>query len=161
MSKVRLLSIAVIVLLLINAAVICFMVLNRPPYARQGMSPLSKEGPRQVIIDRLQLDAQQTAAYNSLITSHQISIRNLEDSIGLLKNNLYQTLNGKSSASQDSLISRLGEIQKRVELVNYYHFVALKKLCRPDQLDKFNQLTTELAHFFATKKDGLPPPGGK
>ncbi len=158
MSKLRLLTIAVIGLLLINIAIVGFLLLRKPPHFSQGRPPMANEGPKQVIIERLNFNARQTTDYDKLITSHQVSIRALEDSISLLKNNLYQTLNDESSAGKDSIINRLGEIQTQIELTNYNHFEALKKICRPDQLDKFSKLTTELAHFFASKKGTPPPP---
>ncbi|EOR94468.1 hypothetical protein ADIARSV_2314 [Arcticibacter svalbardensis MN12-7] len=158
MSKIKILSIAVIGLLLINAAIVGFLLLKKPPHLPQGRQSMANEGPKQIITERLNFNAQQADDYDKLITAHQVSMRALEDSMGLLKNKLYQTLNNASFAGKDSLINELGTLQKQIEQINYDHFVALKKLCKPDQLDKFNKLTNELARFFATgKKDALPP----
>lgn len=158
MSKLRLLSIGVIGLLLINVAIVGFLLLRKPPHPPEGRPPMANEGPKQVIIERLNFNAEQAAAYDKLITSHRASIMKLEDTVNSMKNNLYQTLNDESTAGRDSIISRLGEIQKQIETTNYNHFAAIKKLCRPEQLDNFNKLTLELAHFFAPrKKDAFPP----
>lgn len=156
MSKLKLLSIAVFGLLVINLAIVGFLFLHQPSRQPGERPPMDKEVPRQVIIDMLQLDKSQTAVYDKLITEHQVAIRALEDSVGMMKNNLYKTLNNESFAGKDSMIHRLVELQEQIELVNFDHFVALKQLCRPDQLDNYNKLTIELARFFANKKDALP-----
>lgn len=158
MSKLKLLSVAVIALLLINVAIVGFLLFRKPPHLPEGRPPTAQAGPRQIIIDRLNLNAEQVGAYDKLINAHQVLINQLEDSVRVLKNDLYQTLNDESFAGKDSLIIRLGEIQEQIELTNYNHFGALKKLCRPDQLDKFNKLTNDLAGFFATKKNDVPSP---
>lgn len=158
MSKLRLLSIAVIGLILINMVIVGFLLLRKPLHLGQGRPPMEQEGPKQVIIETLNLDDVQIAEYGKLITSHQETMKMLEDSIKLMKNNLYQTLNDEVRADKDSIIDQLNAIQKQVEVVNYEHFFSLKKLCRPDQLDKFNILSTELAHFFVMGSKDAPPP---
>jgi periplasmic protein CpxP/Spy len=152
MSKLKLLSIAVIGLLLINVAVVGFFILKRPPAPPFGRPPLAGEGPKKVIIERLDFDAAQIAAYEKLITAHQNSIKGFEDSIRLLKNQLYQTLTIDNFYGRDSLINQLGSLEMSIEQTNYEHFTAIKKLCNPDQLDKFNKLTNDLARFFEVGK---------
>ncbi len=158
MSKLRLLSIAVIGLLLVNVGIVGFLILRKPPHPPEGRPPMANEGPKQFIIERLNFNAEQVTAYEKLITAHRTSIRALEGSISVLKNNLYQTFNDGSSTDKDAIVNRLGEIQKQIELTNYNHFAEIKKICRPEQLVKFNKLTIELAHFFTpVKKDAHPP----
>ncbi|MFZ1751350.1 MAG: hypothetical protein WAU01_14215 [Saprospiraceae bacterium] len=158
MSKLRLLSIAVIGLLLVNIAIVGFLLLRKPPHPPQGKPPMANDGPKQVIIERLNLDDDQIAAYTQLITSHQVTMNTLEDSIRVMKNNLYQTLNDEDSSEKDSIITQLNAIQKKIEVVNYEHFFSLKKLCRSDQLDQYNKLTEELSHFFDMGSKDAPPP---
>ena len=146
-----------IALLLINIAIVGFLLLRKPPRSAHGKPRVEFGGPKEIIIERLDFDAQQTAAYEQLITAHRTSIKILEDSIGLLKNNLYQTLQNETSSAKDVFINQLGDLQMKIELVHYNHFLAIKQLCNPDQLNKFNKLTIELAHFFANRKDAAPP----
>lgn len=166
MSKIKLLTIAVIGLLLINIGIVGFLMMKkspmppkgRPPIGMEGKLPGKQDGPKKIIAERLHFDKEQVVAYDKLIAAHQISVKALNDSIKIAKNNLYQSLQSENLAGKDSLVNLLGVLQKQIELVHYEHFARLKKICKPDQLNDFNELTKELARFFAPgKKDGPPP----
>lgn len=159
MSKIKLLTIAVTGLLLINIAIVCFLFFKRPPHPPEGMGPLMDQaGPKNIIIERLHFDKEQVAAYEKLIQAHQAAVKLMDDSIKLAKHALYQTLSHESFAGKDSLLNRLSFLKNKIELLHYDHFAELKKICRPDQLDNFNELTNELAHLFAPGKNNPPPP---
>ena len=158
MSKMKLLSIAVIGLLLLNFGTLAFLFLNKPPHPPMGPGP-GGEGPKRIIIERLGFDKEQIAQYEKLIDGHRRTIRELDGEIRETKNNLYSTLSSGSQLNKDSLQTRLGEIQKQIETTHYNHFADIKKLCRPEQLKAFDELTKELARFFAPGRHPFPPPG--
>ena len=166
MSKIKLLSIAVIGLLAINITVVAFLLLKQPPHPREGrqgpgkesMPPMEQTGPKNIIVDKLHFDKEQTAQYESLIEQHQVIMKSLNDSIKDAKNDLYLSLTNENFTGKDSLIAILGLLQRQVELTHYDHFAAIKKLCKPNQLENYAALTKELARFFApARKDGPPP----
>ena len=158
MSKLRLLSIGVIGLLVINIAVVVFLLMKKPPHPAGERAGMTQDGPKNIIIERLHFDKEQIEQYEKLIDEHQSSIKTTRDSIRMTKNDLYQTLNNESFAGKDSLLTRLSVLQKQIELIHYNHFAQLKKLCKPGQLNAFNDLTKDLARFFAPQKKGSPPP---
>lgn len=161
MSKLKLLSIAVIGLLVINIVIVGFLLMKKPPippFGPGGRPPMNQEGPKKIIIERLHFDKEQTDAYEKLIDAHQASVRILNDSIKMAKNDLYRSLQSETFTGKDSLINQLGRLQKQVELLHYEHFAEIKKLCKPDQLNSFNDLTKDLARFFAPGKKDAPPP---
>ncbi len=165
MSKTKLLTIAVIGLLVINIAVVGFLFLKKPPHPRDGRPAgmekgMAKEqnGPKNIIIEKLHFDKEQAAQYETLIEQHQAIIKSLNDSIKDAKNDLYSSLTNETFTGKDSLIAKLGLLQRQVELTHYDHFSAIKKLCKPDQLENYAALTKEISRFFAPpKKDGPPP----
>lgn len=159
MSKLKLLTIAVIGLLIMNIAVVGFLLMRKPPHP-PGERPLMTQegGPRNIIIERLHFDGDQVEEYEKLITEHQSAIRQIDDSIRMMKNELYHTLTSDSFAGKDSLVDRLGILQKEIELTHYDHFARIKKICKPAQMEEFNKLTEELARLFAPGKKGSPPP---
>jgi hypothetical protein len=115
-------------------------------------------GLQKIITERLHFDKEQVAAYEKLIAEHQVAVKANDDSIMQAKNNLYQSLQSETFTGKDSLVNLLGALQKQVELIHYEHFAAIKKVCKPDQLENFNKLTNELSRFFSSgKKDGPPP----
>jgi periplasmic protein CpxP/Spy len=152
MSKIKLLSIAVIALLAVNVGVIGFLLMRKPPMPPGRMPPGKSEGPKKIIADRLRFDKNQVAAYEILIHEHQQSLKGLKDSISTTKNNLYQCLNTDSFNNKDSLINRLGLLQKQIESLHFEHFIQIKKLCRPEQMEQFYMLTKDLAIYFTTEK---------
>lgn len=158
MSKIKLLTISVIGLMIVNLGMVAFLLLQKPPFRPDGRPPLEKTGPKKIIIDKLHFDAEQAVQYEHLIDQHQLIIKPLNDSIKIVKNNLYQSLANENDSIKNSLIAKLGLLQRQVELTHYEHFLAIKKLCKLDQLEDFNKLSKELAGFFAPpKKDGPPP----
>jgi periplasmic protein CpxP/Spy len=159
MSKLKLLSIAVVGLLLINLGTVGFLLLRKPPMPPNRMPQAEqKGGPKEIIIEKLHFDKEQVIAYEALIVEHRELVKGLKDSISNTKNNLYQSLKTETFVGKDSLINILSVLQKRIELVHYEHFAQVKKLCKPEQMGNFNNLTNELAVYFTTEKKGTPPP---
>lgn len=153
MSKLKLLSIAVVGLLIINLCIVGFLLFRKPPHPREGAM-----GPKTRIIEMLHFDNEQIIKYENLIDRHQEKIKQLRNDMRDVKSRLYQTLNEEGADSRDSLINQLGILQKEIETVHYDHFVEIKKLCRPDQSEYFNTLSTNLADFFDPEKGGARSP---
>jgi periplasmic protein CpxP/Spy len=157
MSKMKLLSIAVIGLLILNLGIVGFLFFSKPlrPLDRpNGRPPFERIKPQNEIIEGLHFDSDQVRQYEILIEEHQVSIRTLNDSIRNVKSMLYLMLNAENISDKDSLIETLGSLQKGIERIHYEHFAEVKKLCRADQLSDFEELTTRLAGFFGRQDQG-------
>lgn len=158
MNKTRLLSIGIIILLVINIASLSFLWfgrMHRPPFppAPNG----GAQGPKMIIIQRLNLDATQQADYEDLIREHQEKLADLDQQIRETKNQLYSSLAQEDSTELKDLEKRLGDLQTEVEQTHVQHFLAIKKLCRPDQLKDYNFLVKDLARLFAPQNQPRPP----
>ncbi|MGC4039376.1 MAG: hypothetical protein QM710_00880 [Flavobacterium sp.] len=154
MEKTKLLTVAVIGLLLINFGTLGFLLLGGP----KGHLP-PHEGrpePKQVIIEKLHFDAVQQEAYAKLIQWHRGEIDSLDANIREAKNELYSQLSQQETdiKTKDSLIAVINSNQKQIEQTHFKHFEDIKKLCHKDQLKDFNALTEELFHIFAPKPHG-------
>lgn len=156
MNKTRLLSTAVIGLLVINLGVLYLLFFSRPMHP-PGRPP-GPERPKEIIISTLHLDKEQIAQYEKLIQQHISTVAAFEEEINKTKNSLYLILSDTSLTGKDSLVNRLGELQKKIETVHYNHFADIRKLCKREQLVFFSSLTNELAHFFAPNKNTPHPP---
>lgn len=149
MNKVRLLTFFSGALLVVNLVLIAFLFMHRPP----GPHGPRGEGPKQIIIERLSLDAGQQTQYEELIQQHRSAIIQANDEMMNLKNALYLTLiNPVDTLKSDSLAKAIAGVQERIEHINYAHFQALHRLCRPEQEKAFEALTTDLAGFFGDKR---------
>lgn len=146
MNKVKILSTIAIVLLAINVFWIWFFIAHKPPHGR-------RPEPKKVIMEKLKFDEQQTKEYDKLIDWHRGQMKESEQQIMLLKNQLYLTLMDKDAGSvSDSLIREIGKMQEKVEHINYKHFQDIKQLCKPTQQNSFGELSKDIAKLFA------PPP---
>lgn len=136
----------IFILLMSNIGTIGFIYFghkNHPPHP---------EGPKQLVIDRLEMNNDQQKAYNLIITKHQKAIRAAQTERTKLKNDLYALLTKKEidSEKEDSLIKLLTENHKQVELIHFDHLNEIKSLCKGEnQLKKFNKLSLEFSKFFA------------
>lgn len=158
MTKTRMLTIAVAGLLLVNFGLLAFLVFSRPGNSFRGTGPRhGTEGPKEIIIKKLDFNKEQVAAYEQLIDGHKANIQKLNDEVRNTKNKLYATLANDTALSADSLTNRLGTLQVQIEKLHYDHFAAIAKLCGPDQKDKFQDLTKELANYFELPRNPPPP----
>lgn len=155
MSKVKLLSVAVALLLVTNFVVL-FLLLKvnaEHPHRQSGRAE-----PKMIVIDRLHLDKMQVEQYEKLVLGHRSDVRGLEAKIRDAKTRLYGTLVKENKVEKEILEDSLAHLQRQMEDVHYNHFVEIKRLCKPDQLQYFNELTGDLANFFSPKKKLQPPP---
>lgn len=164
MSKIKLLTIAIIGLLLINLATLSFLFLQQPlhPTIREG--GFAHEGPKKIIIDNLHFDKEQVKQYEAIIQEHRTALRELESQIMETKRKLYTTLTAEPVIQIDSFKNRISELQEQIENLHYNHFAQIKKICRLNQLVYFNALAKDLVLFFKQGKpmpeDGPPPSPG-
>jgi periplasmic protein CpxP/Spy len=75
MSKIKLLSIAVIGLLVMNLCIVGFLFLGKPPLPPEGEAPFAKEATRKKIIELLHFDNEQIRQYEELIQQHRIGVK--------------------------------------------------------------------------------------
>ncbi len=146
MSKVKLLTIAVFGLLILNFSILGFIVLHQPPHPERRSE--DRNGPKNIIIQKLNFDEKQSAEYQKLIDDHQSKLKNLRDEIRETKQLLYQQLNTNDSKISDELEKKLGILQTQIEQTHYQHFSQIKKLCKPNQLKNYQELTKELTKLF-------------
>lgn len=153
MEKTKLLTVAVIGLLVINFGTLGFLLLgpkgHRPPHE-------GRPEPKEIIIEELHFDAAQQKEYAKLIQWHRGEIEKLDGNIRQAKNQLYSQLSQAETnvKAKDSLIAVINANQKQIEETHFKHFEDIKKLCHKDQMDDFNALTTELSRLFAPKPHG-------
>jgi predicted ATPase len=108
-------------------------------------------------MERLCFDEQQRTEYEKLIQEHRKSIREAQDSMILLKNQLYSTLKSNADASnRNKIIAVLGDLQKKIENIHYYHFQAIKSLCKPEQHIKFDSLCSDITGLFPQRGQKHP-----
>lgn len=158
MNKTKLLTIAVVGLLIINLGVLALFFFTKPSALPEKMPFSEQQGPKKIIIEKLHLNRVQVQEYEVLIKTHQEKIKTLNDSIKSYKNELYATLVNDTSSIKDALISKIAVLQQKIEQTHYDHFIEIRAICKPEQYKYFNELTEELSSFFGSNRQAPPPP---
>lgn len=143
MNKNKFLTIIIIVLLISNG-ILLFMFFN---------APKKHKDPKFYIINKLHFDDAQVYKYDFHINNHRKAVRDNENVMRSLRNQLYSQLKyDKDSLKIDSLIHHIANQQYRAEWINYHHFLEIKNLCKSYQSNDFEELTDEIANLFVNNK---------
>lgn len=138
-SKSKILLIAVIVLLLTNIGMLFFFLKGNEP----GKKNRGRDG---MMTDFLQKDvgftAQQLQLYDTMAKQHHELIKASFDSIRINKQQWYRRLG--AAGFDDSTVANTAALtsglQQPIEYKMLLHFQAVRKLCTPEQLPKFDSL---------------------
>ncbi len=149
MKKTNFLKLTLIGLLLLNLSTLSFIFFkyNKFDENRKGNKP------DQLIINKLAFNTEQENSYKKLIQKHSQQINIIQETILNYKNNLYTKLKNNSNSKNqiDSLISKINEQQKIIELINYKHFFDIKGICSQKQIPAYNELVNELSEIFSNQ----------
>jgi Spy/CpxP family protein refolding chaperone len=159
MSKLQILVASVIILMLANITLLCILFFNTQPKPLSQSPPDlgPNRGPRNYIIQQLELDENQIQQYDSLIVIHRREIALAEAAFLQTKTALYQSIGTQNSA--DSLFNQVAQLQVQIEQIHISHFTALSTLLKPKQLAAFQQLRGQLASFFSKPQRPRPSAG--
>jgi periplasmic protein CpxP/Spy len=157
MNRTKLLTIAVIGLLLLNLGMIGVLFFTKPEFPMMDQGPRG-EGPKKIIIERLHFDEQQQKEYELLVNEHKSKTQELHTASRAMHDELYLLLKSEpvDESKASSIIQSIADNQKSVEELNLNHFQKIKALCKPEQIKDFNLLVDDLGKLFAPK--GPPRP---
>lgn len=142
MSRSKFAVVAALVLFVINIVLLGFIFINKPP---------GKGGPKHIIIEKLNFDPFQIEQYEKLIEAHKKEIDQANIESNRFRRQLYATLmKEEDDIFVDSIQEQIGLVQVMIENIHYAHFLEIKKLCRPEQLPAFEDLSMELASYFGS-----------
>jgi periplasmic protein CpxP/Spy len=150
MSREKFLMLAVAFLFLLNLGTIGFLYVNRPRPPHELF---------RVIIQDLNLDEQQQIRFLTLRDQHRSTMDRLDQEFAGILENYLQLLNEPQSplVRRDSLENALAAVEKQKAAVTLKHFREVKALCRPDQLQNFEQLVPALSRVLLPPKNQHPP----
>jgi len=147
-NKTKFFSFLIIGLLASNLLLIGFLVLKPKQH------PPKPERPKNIIIEKLKFDKSQIESYQNLIDNHIQEVKAAERKLNDAKTLYYQTL---KSGNKEVALEVLLAAQKEIEQIHFNHFEDIKNLCKPEQLEKFNELVDELGRLFSSQKPPKRP----
>ncbi|MEM6630308.1 MAG: periplasmic heavy metal sensor [Bacteroidota bacterium] len=156
MNKTRFLSILVVFLLVLNIGILGFFLFIAPKPGPPGGPPggPGNKGIKNQVIRKLQLDDNQVEEYERLVKTHVENIRNKAQEMEGTRAGIFDELAKEDPFKKDSLLARIGTLQKEIETLHVYHFQRIKAICRPEQLPAFKELVSDLSRRF---RGGGPP----
>lgn len=158
MNKTKLLLLAVAVMVVLNLVLLFNTYWKSAEVSSTQVRLIQPDGgSKDLIIERLQFDEGQVVLYEEHIKQHRKHIREKEQEIGNLRRRLFESL-ADGGEGETSLTGQIGSIQQQIEQIHLDHFKQIRSICRPDQLQYFDNLTSELAHLFASQPPGRQRP---
>ena len=149
MTKKTFCALLIAVLFLGNVVLFGVFLRSPGPGKRGG-------GPKEIVIEKLHFNPEQVEKYEVLIKAHRSRVSAADEKINALKAEMYLQLKGNPNMQiVDSLLHEISLVQAGVEAIHFEHFLEIKAICTPAQLDDFNRLTDEIGRFFTPP--GPPP----
>jgi len=141
-STTRILTIAVILLLLVNGTMLYFMLNKRGGDKR----PDRRGGMESVMAKELNMSEQQQADYKKMKEEHFNSVRPLFDSLRVAKQAFFNL--AKDSVANDSLAevysNKVASIQKMADKQMLEHFRKVRNMFSGDQQKKFDEFMAKM-----------------
>ncbi len=160
-QKPKILTFVIIGLLVINLGTLAFLWFHRPARPDHMTMPLREmmdnKHTHGFLEDQLNFNDKQRDDLNKLKDEHHKQMADIQKSIKDLKDNLFEQLKVTpvDSAKINSIASSIGEKQKEIELVTFYHFQKVRALCNEEQKGKFDNIFKEIIKMM--EMPGLPP----
>ncbi|QMW02036.1 periplasmic heavy metal sensor [Spirosoma foliorum] len=156
MERTKLLTLAVLGLLLVNLLTIGFLIFrsDQSPHKDQMQGPQPDDkGPSRLIIARLHFDEQQQKQYLDLVRQHKQQTMQLNTKSIRLFQSYYGLLTQvHPDSTKSSLVRQIADVQQQIAELNFSHFQQIKSLCRSDQQADFAKLVTDLARLFGQRQ---------
>ncbi len=148
MRKDKLLMVIILVLVLLNTTTLVIMWVNKPPFPPHRPK---HERPDKIIIKRLELDEAQQKQFDKLKKAHRSQIVKLEQQSRELHQKYFALLEEDevNDSIADAYEKQLATVTERKEEITFSHFRDLKNICKPEQIELFNNFIGELSKLLA------------
>jgi periplasmic protein CpxP/Spy len=142
-SSNKILTVAVVLLLLVNIALVVFMLQGRK---KKGEKAHGKGEPFEMMVKELAMTDQQQSDYKSMKEEHMKSMKPLFDSVRSAKTAFFALI--KQQDLGDSLVNaysqRITERQSAIDKATFAHFKRVRALFTPDQQPKFDDFLQKM-----------------
>ncbi len=144
-SNNKILSIAVVSLLLINIALVILMVKGKD-HQSEGKRSGGKGDPFEVMAKELKMSAEQKKSHQQFRDDFFKTVKPLWDSVRSAKSAFFELV--KDSAVNDSVLNvhnkRISDIQLSVDKITFEHFRRVRALYSGEQQIKYDELVQKM-----------------
>lgn len=158
MVRTRFLSIVIVALLVINMGTLAYLFIGQNNSKKHPHHRMGKGTPADYIIDKLQLDTEQQVAFMKLQKEHRSKMHETHSQLEETRTQYFDGLKTSTidTAESEKLQAEIGRLMGQVHGNTFEHFTAVRKLCRPEQQELFDEFIEDILRALAP-----PPPGGK
>lgn len=148
MEKTKLLTIAVIALLMLNLGTLAFLVLHRP---HGGMSPNEnhEKGPADFIIRELEFNENQKVQFMKLVDAHRKSMNDLKKIDAGNYDKLIDALGINDTVFVNTTLHVIGNTKAEGAKITLKHFEDVSAICTAEQKNKFKSVIHEVLRMMA------------
>ena len=152
----------IILLILLNLSTMAMLWMTR--YQKPAIRP-PKNGDRateQFLQQELGLTDEQARQFEELRQEHFQESKPIVEAMQQLKRELLEEVfaSAPESETMQNIAEQIGTRQAELETLRYRHFLELKSLCQPEQVQKFRALFHEISPPEAHPAPGRPPQSG-
>lgn len=148
-AKNKVLIFIITILLLTNMAVLVyFLWLKQPP--KINRNNFNRDGMAESLKNEVGFSDKQVAQYTQLRDKQWDTMRMRFDDLRKAKDSLFSlvSITDVPDSTLNSVTDKIAERQKALDLQTFIHFKAVRQLCTPDQLPKYDSLVKKMFHRF-------------
>lgn len=156
----RWMTIVVLLLLAANITTLALLWTRGAAPATGKPGPPQHGGPFEYLSRELSFDQQQREDYAVLRDEHRSKAREMEEDIRQAKDDYFALLK-QPSVSDSALVpylDKITSIERELDLLTFHHFQQVRKICTPQQQQRFDDIIQQALHSMRPKG---PPPGGR
>lgn len=133
----------------------------RQPHGKPMHPPMHMQGgPKDRIIAELKFTSDQVDLFEDLVDKHRASMRDLQEKGREVRSQYFDLLKQEQPDQKltEELSAAIATNQKEIEQVTFNHFKDVRKLCSPEQKNKFDEIIGDiLKHMVKPPHGGEPP----
>lgn len=146
-TKIGLQNWIIILLVVLNAATLSFMWINRPPKPMEPKEVNYQERANHYFMHKLQFSEQQMEQFRSYQEAHFEEMKLYREEIMALKKQLYQLENNEASQEKiNELIKNMSTIYAGQEKAHFAHIQQLRSICTPEQLPQMEKMLKRIIY---------------
>ncbi len=141
-NSTRILTIAVIVLLLANIALVFFIMKGRKGFDHKD----GRRDPMEMMMKELNMTDSQQAIFKAMKDEHFKNIRPLFDSMRAAKNNFFSLMRNVSTNDSDIQVAeqKVLDQQRKVDMMTFQHFKKVRSIFTAEQLPQYDSLINKM-----------------
>lgn len=151
-AQKKLLTRLVLILAILNISIIGIMVwkdlMHRPPHPHHGREDFRDVSA--LLEKELQLTSTQAIQFNELRNTYSKREHNLHELIRNQRDSMNEQMFNETTDESllKSIAMRVSQNEYQMELLRIEQAAAVKKICNPEQLQKFESLMFEIRDYF-------------